>query len=1083
MKTHPLLFPAALCAALSFTARAPVSAQTPAQAQTSPPSSSPDPAGLSAASRPDTAQLLREALFEEQGLRDADKAAAAYEKVIAAYDAERSFAATAIYRLAEVRRAQNKKDQAAALYQRLLAEFPNHDPLARLSRENLAALGVKEVPGGAPESVTGDEQDARIGELKQMLKDSPDLVKGLNPNQPLWMAVQKGQTRVVTFLLEAGAKATGQILAIAAGNGHLSVCEALIAHGADVNSGGALNDAAGQDRVEVVRMLLEKGADPKGNTLEQAAGQERTEMVRMLLEKGADPNFVEKETGDNPLFSAVRTGNREIIDLLIAAKASPNLPPPSKSPLYFAVKNGGLEMAKHLIGLGADIHVRCMDSSNPLRRRDGSVPMVSGGRTPVTEWTSTLEPESGTLVHAAILSGKPEMLDLLLTSGAGKDINTPGGSGQFTPLALAVGDSPVAMIEALLKAGANPNAQAVENPSVSMSPVYPVLFIAGTRPEGETLVKLLLAAGADAKAKADNEFTAPGYLFRRLGEKGMPICRLLIAAGADPQQMYDTVTGSALVVSSREFRYPGLAASGQVTLSLPESGFLTSLAKASDQAGGAPAGLPDLLLEAKGLRWITQLPPDWGTLHLFRRDPQGALKEEVVKDWMSGPAPVLQWGDIVEFVSADWQRPDTRAARNYNYKSDLPQELRNRLQAVLVRHVTVTLDGKTWPVTLRGALKVYNPLKPEAPLTDAASLMKMMGGEELRWYYAGVKVKRQADQGGGEITSPLREAIEIPLKEGDALELVGQPAGIMLSGGMVGAKTPDSPFQRIELGEITLLSPGLPFSKSMTVTGNSGSPTLIEFLAASWPAAGAEAWKKMSATENVSRFTELTGKSAVEALAGEWPQSVLPHPDWSQLKIRRVGESGETTEIPVNLAAAIAACTEATTPEEARKSDVALKVADVILLPVRQDQRDQPWTGWDADTLRFFSKALSMKVTLSEEDGSFRALSLEYLPLRYVETPAGLIGLPAAEPAPQRLNRFRASDLVEQAAPGRTFNWLARAGSPVFEKASAAALLPGDNIGVKPLPPPAPRGGVVLPPTPQPAPLRVVLPPGTIQGQ
>ena len=89
------------------------------------------------AARPDTAQLLREALFEEQGVRDLEKAAAGYQKVIAAYDAERAFGATALYRLAEVRRAQNKKDEASSFYQRLLTEFPTHDPLARLSRENL----------------------------------------------------------------------------------------------------------------------------------------------------------------------------------------------------------------------------------------------------------------------------------------------------------------------------------------------------------------------------------------------------------------------------------------------------------------------------------------------------------------------------------------------------------------------------------------------------------------------------------------------------------------------------------------------------------------------------------------------------------------------------------------------------------------------------------------------------------------------------------------------------------------------------------------------------------------------------------
>jgi len=387
----------------------------------------------------------------------------------------------------------------------------------------------------------------------------------------------------------------------------------------------------------------------------------------------------------------------------------------------------------------------------------------------------------------------------------------------------------------------------------------------------------------------------------------------------------------------------------------------------------------------------------------------------------------------------------------------------------------VTLDGKTWPVTLRGALKVYNPLKPEAPLTDAVSLMKLMGGEDLRWISAGVKVKRQADQGGGEITSNLRGGADIPLREGDALELVGKPAVTTLREGSAIARAADDPFGEALLEEIVLLSPGLPFSKSMTVTGNSGNPTLIEFLAASWPTPGAEALKKMTAAEKVGGVTELSGRNAGEALAGEWPQSVLTHPDWSQLKIRRVGENGETTEIPVNLAAAIAACTDATTPEEARTADVVLKVADTILLPVRGDQQDQPWTGWGADTVRFFSKALSMQVTLADSDGSFRALNLEYLPLRYVDTSAGLIGLPAAEPAQNRLTRFLAADLIEQAAPGRKFSWLQRAGSQDREAKDGIALLPGDTLFI--VAPDAPPVGNAPPPA------RKIVLPATLQGQ
>lgn len=1085
MKTLPLLFPAALCAALQLTpgmifsaaaqrleglpAPGPGAAAAPAPAPV-PDASAGTSAGL------DSTRLLREALFEEQAMRDPGKAAAGYEKIIAAYDAERVLAATALYRLAEVRRAQGRNDLAAALYRRIMTEFPGHDPLARLSRENLAALGVKDLPGTAsadsavPEAA--DEQSLKIAELNQMLKDSPDLALGSGEGQPLHTAAWAGQARVVEFLMKAGAKSSDKVFEAAVSGGHLKVCEILLTHGANVNGNaespdaGSLLLAVNFDRMEVLRLLLEKGADPnQGASLRAAVISGRTGMLRLLLEKGADPakksqlltqavnagraetlslllangadlNMVENVYGNTPLYLALKSGKKEMADLLLAAKASLNLPPPAKSPLYFAVANGQLEVARRLIGLGADVRVRCIDSKGPIPNNpNGSVARME-------DYSASTDPDKAwTLLHAAVLSQSPQMVDLLLASGAGADLETPGGALKITPLALAVSkEAPSAILEALLRAGANPNVRDLEG--------NPVLLAAGHRPEGEKLVRLMLERGVDVKARTSRGNRLLEELWALRGRE-LPVLRLLLHAGADPGQILEVSTGTLGVRLAREFQYPQLATQGQVTLSLPEGAFVIPLAKSADQPGTAPASLAEMLLQGPQARWIEQLPPDWSTLHLFRRDADGQLKEQVVKDWMSGSAPALQWGDIVEFVSPGWESTDESITRSFNYSDGLPDEVRTRLQSSLIRHVTVTLNGQTWPMTLRGALNVYNPLKPEAPLTDAVSLMNLMGGQELRWYHAAVKVKRQAGQGGGEITSKLRGGANIPLKEGDALELVGEPSELCLQGG--GGPVMRSPdhFGMSGVSDIVLLSPGLPFSKSITVTSNTGQPTLVEYLAASWPVAEPWVLEKMTAAEKVRRATELSGKSAVEALTGERPQSVLPHPDWSQLKIRRLAESGEIIEIPVNLAAAIAACTEATTPEEARKADVPMMPADVILLPVRQDQKDQSWTGWDPETVRFFSKALSMQVTLADEDGSFRALNLEYLPLRHVDTPAGLLGLPAVEPAHNKLTKFFVSQAVEQAAPGKTFAWLQRAGSDKRGNEGFVALLPGDTIGLK----------------------------------
>src|SRR4029434_7692788 len=89
----------------------------------------------------DPRQLLQEGLFEEEANRNLDKASAAYESLIQSFDKDRQYAATAVFRLAEIRAKENRKDEAISLFQRVLTEFANIDPLARLSRERIAAFG------------------------------------------------------------------------------------------------------------------------------------------------------------------------------------------------------------------------------------------------------------------------------------------------------------------------------------------------------------------------------------------------------------------------------------------------------------------------------------------------------------------------------------------------------------------------------------------------------------------------------------------------------------------------------------------------------------------------------------------------------------------------------------------------------------------------------------------------------------------------------------------------------------------------------------------------------------------------------
>src|SRR5688572_29330774 len=77
----------------------------------------------------DLRQLLQEGLFEEEANRNLDKASAAYEALVQAFETQRQYGATAIYRLAEVRVKQGRKEEAIRLFQRVVAEFSSNEPL------------------------------------------------------------------------------------------------------------------------------------------------------------------------------------------------------------------------------------------------------------------------------------------------------------------------------------------------------------------------------------------------------------------------------------------------------------------------------------------------------------------------------------------------------------------------------------------------------------------------------------------------------------------------------------------------------------------------------------------------------------------------------------------------------------------------------------------------------------------------------------------------------------------------------------------------------------------------------------------
>lgn len=191
--------------------------------------------------------LLRQGLFEEEANHDFDKAAERYRAVVAAHDKQRALAATATFRLGEIARKKNDREAAAAAFRTVVGRFPEQTDLARMSQENLAALGLAAPapPAADPfaSSSQKDSEEVEIERLKAIARSSPDLLDGAAENgwRPLHTAAAKGQEKVIAYLLENKADPNSLTtreqltpLQIAAAQGRLGAVNALLAAGARV---------------------------------------------------------------------------------------------------------------------------------------------------------------------------------------------------------------------------------------------------------------------------------------------------------------------------------------------------------------------------------------------------------------------------------------------------------------------------------------------------------------------------------------------------------------------------------------------------------------------------------------------------------------------------------------------------------------------------------------------------------------------------------------------------------------------------------------------------------------------------------
>ena len=169
-------------------------------------------------------------------------------------------------------------------------------------------------------------------------------------------------------------------LILAAASGNFSKLKQIVASGIDVNN--ARNEhnatplfmAAHEKYTEIVKYLLEKGADPNikiklGATPLFVAVQKQpdVEIIESLLKAGADPNIQDHEGSTPLIIAASENGNKKTAQLLIDHNARVDLANDKNiTALYFAAQNGYTQFVKILIDAGADTDIAMEQGATPL---------------------------------------------------------------------------------------------------------------------------------------------------------------------------------------------------------------------------------------------------------------------------------------------------------------------------------------------------------------------------------------------------------------------------------------------------------------------------------------------------------------------------------------------------------------------------------------------------------------------------------------------------------------------------------------------------------------------------------------------